>query len=98
MSTAQRSFGNACCVCVGIAYMIRPMDALDHAIAIAGTQGALAKSLGIRSPSISEWRARGRIPIERCRDIVRATHGAVSLSDLRPDIWPPGDPHSREVA
>lgn len=68
--------------------MLCGMNALDLVIHHFGSQIALATALGVRSPSISEWRRRGRVPVDRCRDIVRATQGAVTLTDLRPDIWP----------
>lgn len=72
------------------------MDALEKAILIFGTQAALAESIGIRSPSISEWKARGIVPVARCADIERATNGAVSRYDLRPDIF--GAPIAKECA
>lgn len=74
------------------------MNALDRAIEAAGSLTALAIALGIQPPSVSEWRARGRVPVSRCRDVVRVTHGAVSLSDLRPDIWPPNEQEPRNAA
>lgn len=72
--------------------------ALDRACALMGSQLALATSLKIRSPSISDWRKRGRVPVERCGDIEVATRGLVTRYDLRPDVFgtaPPTD--MREV-
>ncbi len=63
------------------------MDALTRAIDCLGTQQALAAALGIRSPSISEWRARGRVPVERCGAIEQVTDGVVTRYELRPDIF-----------
>lgn len=60
---------------------------LDRAIAHFESQQALADALEIRSPSISEWRKRGRVPAERCRAIEHATGGAVTRYDLRPDVF-----------
>lgn len=60
---------------------------LDEAIKIAGTQLALAEMLGIKSPSISEWKERGRVPAERCLAIEAVTGGAVTRYALRPDIY-----------
>jgi DNA-binding transcriptional regulator YdaS (Cro superfamily) len=60
---------------------------LDHATQILGTQEALAAALGIKSPSISEWRKRGKVPPERCIAIEQATEGAVTRYELRPDIF-----------
>jgi DNA-binding transcriptional regulator YdaS (Cro superfamily) len=67
------------------------MNALDQAVVVMGTQSRLAQAIGIRSPSISGWRAVGKVPIARCEAIERATSGAVTRSDLRPDIWSPED-------
>jgi len=61
--------------------------ALDLACDHAGSQLGLARLLGIRSPSISEWRRRGRVPAERCAAIEAATEGKVTRYDLRPDVF-----------
>lgn len=80
------------------------MDAtlpIDRVIAHLGSQQALADALGIRSPSISEWRARGArgIPAERCLPIERATGGAVTRYELRPDVFGPAPvPQAGEAA
>ena len=69
---------------------------LDRAIAHLGSQRALADALDIRSPSISEWRAKlsagnpHAVPASRCLAIERATAGAVTRYELRPDVF--GDP------
>ena len=59
-----------------------------RAIEIAGGLGCLAVLLGVKSPSVHEWKTGKRsIPIERCVQIERATNGAVTRKDLRPDDW-----------
>jgi len=63
------------------------IEALDRAIEILGTQEALAAGLGIKSPSISEWRKREQVPHDRCSDIERLTEGKVTRAELREDIW-----------
>jgi DNA-binding transcriptional regulator YdaS (Cro superfamily) len=63
------------------------LAALDRACEILGNQDALALKLNIRSPSISGWRRRKNVPIERCIDIERATEGQVSRYELRPDVF-----------
>lgn len=69
------------------------MSALEQAIRIVGTQQELARKLGIRAPSVAEWRRRGRVPAERCSGIEAATGGEVSRHDLRPDLFdPPATP------
>lgn len=59
---------------------------LDRACAALGSQQALANALGIKSPSISDWR-KSRIPAERCVEIEIATNGAVTRAELRPDVF-----------
>lgn len=44
----------------------------------------------------THWRGKRPSPL-MARAIERATQGAVTLSELRPDVWPPADP-KREVA
>ena len=76
-----------------------PMDmtALDRAVQAAGSQLALAQALGIRSPSISGWYSRGKVPADRCAAIETAT--GVSRHDLRPDVFgPPPSEQGREAA
>jgi DNA-binding transcriptional regulator YdaS (Cro superfamily) len=52
------------------------------------TAASLARKLGISPVLVSQWRNGIRpIPIERCPDIERATEGAVTRRDLRPDDW-----------
>lgn len=60
---------------------------LQRAIVAAGSQQNLASQLGIRSASISEWKSRGRIPVERVRSIESVT--GISKHELRPDIFGP---------
>jgi DNA-binding transcriptional regulator YdaS (Cro superfamily) len=63
-----------------------PMDALQKAIELLGSQVALAKALGVTPMAVSQWKDRG-IPAERCPDIERVTNGAVRREDLRPDLF-----------
>jgi DNA-binding transcriptional regulator YdaS (Cro superfamily) len=48
------------------------------------------------------WKARGSVPVEHCLAIERATEGAVTRRDLRPDdahlIWPDIDAPQKEAA
>lgn len=43
--------------------------------------------LGVRQSVVSNWRARGRVPVERCIPIETATHGVVTRYELRPDVF-----------
>jgi TorA maturation chaperone TorD len=56
---------------------------LDQAIRAAGGIGALARSLGISQPSVSNWQ---RIPAERVLAVEALT--GVPRTTLRPDLYP----------
>jgi DNA-binding transcriptional regulator YdaS (Cro superfamily) len=71
--------------------------ALELAIDAMGTQQALADALGIKSPSITEWRDR-KVPAERCIPIEEATCGAVTRYELRPDVFGPAPAQSADSA
>lgn len=64
------------------------MNALQSAIDSLGGVGKLAAAIGVGQPVVSNWRARGTIPeATHCVAIERATKGAVTRRDLRPDDW-----------
>ena len=64
------------------------MDALNNAIGVAKGVGELARLIGVTQSAVSNWRARGgTVPVEHCSAIERATNGAVTRRDLRPDDW-----------
>lgn len=52
-----------------------------------GSQTALAQLIGVAPELINQW-AHGvrRVPLERCVAIERATDGAVTCEELRPDM------------
>ncbi len=62
--------------------------ALKRAVALAGGLTALARGLGISPQAISQWR---QVPATRVLAVERATDGAVTRSELRPDLYPPGE-------
>lgn len=69
------------------------MQALQRAIAIAGSQEKLAVKIGKRQSYISmllhRMKTQGRdIDPEICPLIEEATAGIVTRHDLRPDLWP----------
>jgi DNA-binding transcriptional regulator YdaS (Cro superfamily) len=69
---------------------MKPITALNAAIAKAGGQNALARLLGISQPAVFHWVKNGKpIPAEH----VLKTEGATGISrhDLRPDIYPRED-------
>jgi len=63
------------------------MKHLKRAIAISGSQTALAKNIGVSQQRLNNWLHRDkRIPAELVLPIERAT--GVSRHDLRPDLYP----------
>ncbi|HDZ0806617.1 helix-turn-helix domain-containing protein [Klebsiella pneumoniae] len=63
------------------------LEAISEACRIVGGQAALSRNLGISSPTVNQWTTGIRqIPAERCPAIEKATGGAVTCEELRPDI------------
>lgn len=64
---------------------------LDIAVDVLGSQAELARQLGIKPPTVSQWFTEKRpVPPRFCLPIEEATKGAVTRYDLRPDIF--GEP------
>lgn len=62
---------------------------LAAAIQFAGSEAKLAALAGVSQPAINKAKQAGRVSAELAAAIDRVTNGAVSKSDLRPDLWPP---------
>lgn len=67
------------------------ISAVDRAVAITGGQSALARLVGVQQPHVHKWVRSQRIPAERVLPIYRATRGAVTPHQMRPDIYPDPD-------
>lgn len=53
-----------------------------------GAKSRLAAQVGGYASDVSDWLAGNRpVPVHRCAAIERATGGAVTRRDLRPDDW-----------
>lgn len=64
------------------------MNKIQAACKVIGGQAALARALGVSPAVVNQWVSGVRpVPIERCVAIERATAGAVTRRDLRPDDW-----------
>ena len=60
---------------------------LQRAIWEMGGTGRLAETLGVSSPTVSQWLSGvRRVPIKRCIQIEKATGGGISCELLRPDF------------
>lgn len=54
---------------------------------VVGGQASMSRMLKVSAPTVNQWVSGDRpIPAERCPDIERATNGAVTCEDLRPDL------------
>lgn len=72
------------------------MKTAKELIEILGGAPAVARMLGIKNPSVYEWKERNRIPddklIRLAPSIERLTNSKITRKDLRPgdwsEIWP----------
>lgn len=66
------------------------MSAFKQAIAIVGSQAALARSIGVKQAHIWNWlnKKSGEVPPQHVIPISMATENKVTPHDLRPDIYP----------
>jgi len=63
------------------------MNLYDYTSRERGDQAILAKVLGIPQQLLNQWsKGHRRVPAERCPAIERATGGAVTCEELRPDV------------
>lgn len=61
---------------------------IEKACSIVGGQTALAKAIGVTTPTVNQWVSGIRpVPVERCVAIELATGGKVSRKHLRPNDW-----------
>lgn len=60
---------------------------IEKAVSILGSQAALARACGVSQPAISKWLSGGIVSPENASAIERATDGAVTRKQLRPDDW-----------
>jgi DNA-binding transcriptional regulator YdaS (Cro superfamily) len=63
-------------------------SAIERAADSVGGQSALARILGCTPQSVQKMCSTGRVPAKRAIPIEKATFGAVTRHDLRPDLYP----------
>ncbi|KHJ60183.1 transcriptional regulator [Burkholderia glumae] len=64
------------------------MDILTYLMARNTSQADFAKALGVSQGLVCQWiKKRRPVAADRCVAIERATDGAVTRRDLRPDDW-----------
>jgi DNA-binding transcriptional regulator YdaS (Cro superfamily) len=60
---------------------------IERACEVVGSQAKLAEILCVHFSMISQWvHGHRQVPSERCPDIEKATKGAVTCEELRPDL------------
>ena len=62
-------------------------DSIHRLIKIFGTQRRIAEVAGVSSQAVHKWKQKGLFPVGRCKKLVNAADGVISLKDLRPDIF-----------
>lgn len=61
--------------------------AIKRACSAVGGQAALARLLGVSTPTVNQWvSGKRRVPAERCPAIEKSTSGEVTCEQLRPDV------------
>lgn len=73
------------------------MDKILNAISAAGGVSALANRLGVKSPTVSQWR-HGVRPVPPRLAIQIESITGVSRHDLRPDVFGPAPAKKRKRA
>lgn len=57
-----------------------------HPLDKAGVRAAIAKATGVSPQAVSNWKTR-EVPIDHCAAIEKASKGAVTRQELRPNDW-----------
>ena len=65
----------------------RSRSALARAVKMFGSEKKLAVAVGIAQQVLNRAVKRGRVSPELAKAIQRATGGAVTANELRPDLW-----------
>ncbi|MGQ3051067.1 MAG: helix-turn-helix domain-containing protein [Roseateles sp.] len=67
--------------------MDTPNTPIARACKHLGGQGAVARLLGLKPPTVNEWcTGKRKVPAERCIQIEQLTDGAVRCEELLPDF------------
>lgn len=71
---------------------------IQAAVEAIGSQGAMAKAIGVTQPLVWQW-CNGKRPVaaHHCVAIENATGGRITRYDLRPDVFGPA-PQGQEAA
>ena len=64
--------------------------ALEAAYDFIGSQNDVAAACGVTPGAVSQWKTKGRPPVQHCITLEMATAGRITRYQLRPDIF--GEP------
>jgi DNA-binding transcriptional regulator YdaS (Cro superfamily) len=59
---------------------------VSEAVKICSSLAELARRIGVTKAAVWQWENKTKVPAARCIDIERATGGAVTCEQLRPDL------------
>lgn len=62
------------------------MDGLTKALELMGGTVALAKAVGVSKQVVTNWKARGTVPVEHCPTVERLTNRQVLCEDLNGSV------------
>ena len=62
------------------------MDGLTKALELMGGTVALAKAVGVSKQMVTNWKARGTVPVEHCPTVERVTGRQVRCEDLNSSV------------
>lgn len=67
-----------------------PKTAFKRAVKLIGSQQKVAEVVGVSQPSVCYIvnTAAAKVPAEWCLPVERATDGAITRHQLRPDLYP----------
>ncbi|WP_369952115.1 transcriptional regulator [Ralstonia syzygii] len=72
--------------------------AIQKAAQAAGGQSALARKIGCTPQAVQRWCKTGFVPADRVVSVEQAVEGAVSRSELRPDLYVTAPPVEHAAA
>lgn len=62
-------------------------EVIKRAIALAGSEAKLGRGIGFSQVAINKAKHKGHASAEMALAIHKFLNGAVSASDIRPDLW-----------
>jgi DNA-binding transcriptional regulator YdaS (Cro superfamily) len=61
--------------------------AIQKAVEVCGSQSELGRRVGVAQGHVWYWLKTGKVSPLKAKDVERATQGAVTAEELRPDVF-----------